>query len=50
MIVRVDTKNWLGNYHSNVIHVNSDKHLENYLNVIRAKNTSKLIGYEILQD
>jgi len=50
MLVRIDTKNWLGNYNSNVVRFNSEDHLNNYLNVIYRKGTSKVIGIHYLQD
>ena len=50
MLVRIDTKNWLGNYNSNVVRFNSEDHLNNYLNVIYSKGTSKVIGIHYLQD
>ena len=51
MLVRIDTKNWLGNYNSHVVRLNSQKHLDNYLRVCYSNEiTSKVIGHEILQD
>ena len=43
-LVRVDTKNWLGNYNSTVVLFNNDRHMSNYLDKIIASHTSKLIG------
>ena len=50
MLVRIDTKNWLGNYNSLVVRFNSEQHLDNYLKVCYANEiTSKVIGIEILE-
>ena len=50
MLVRIDTKNWRGNYNSHVVRFNCEKHLECYLDVCHMDNmTSKVIGYEILE-
>ena len=50
MLVRIDTKNWLGNYNSLVVRFNSEQHLNNYLNVCyRDESRSKVIGTEILE-
>ena len=51
MLVRIDTKNWLGNYNSRVNHFQNQQHLDNYLSkCYRNEMTSKVIGIEILQD
>ena len=31
MLVRIDTKNWRGNYNSRVVRFNSQQHLDNYM-------------------
>jgi hypothetical protein len=55
MIVRIDTKNWLGNYSMHVKHFNSQQHLDNYMAKALANQvgnnviTSKIIGHEILE-
>jgi hypothetical protein len=50
MLVRIDTKNWRGNYNSHVVRFNSERHLSNYLRVCyRDESTSKVIGHEILE-
>ena len=50
MLVRIDTKNWRGNYNSHVVRFNSEQHLSNYLRVCyRDESTSKVIGHEILE-
>ena len=49
MLVRIDTKNWLGNYNSRVVRFSNEHHLNNYLKVCyRDESTSKVIGHEIL--
>ena len=49
MLVRIDTKNWRGNYNSHVVRFNTRQHLDNYLRVCYANEiTSKVIGFEIL--
>ena len=49
MLVRIDTKNWRGNYNSQVVRFNSQLHLDNYLRVCYSNEiTSKVIGHEIL--
>ena len=56
MLVRIDTKNWLGNYNSNVKHFQDQRHLDNYLRKCYSNQVgnnvinSKIIGVEILQD
>lgn len=50
MIVRIDKKNWLGNYTSSVKHFNNEKHLDNYLNKCYSNElTSKVIGIQIIE-
>jgi hypothetical protein len=50
MLVRIDTKNWLGNYGNTVKHFQNQKHLDNYLSKCYSnETTSKVIGIEILQ-
>ena len=51
MLVRIDTKNWLGNYNSNVKRFTDQKHLDNYLRKCYSNDmTSKVIGIHILQE
>ena len=55
MLVRIDKKNWLGNYSSTVKQFQDQQHLDNYLSKCYSNqvgnNTinSKIIGIEILQ-
>ena len=50
MLVRIDTKNWRGNYNSRLVRFNNEQHLSNYLRVCyRDEATSKVIGHEILE-
>ena len=55
MLVRIDKKNWLGNYSSSVKRFNSQQHLDNYIAKALANQagnnviTSKIIGHEVLQ-
>jgi len=50
MLVRIDTKNWRGNYSSTVKHFTSQQHLDNYLGKCYSNEiTSKVIGHEILE-
>jgi hypothetical protein len=50
MLVRIDTKNWRGNYNSRVVRFSHERHLGNYLKVCYANEiTSKVIGIEILE-
>lgn len=50
MLVKIDTKSWLGNYNSSVVRFNSQMHLDNYLRVCyRNEAASKVIGVEILE-
>jgi hypothetical protein len=50
MIVRIDTKNWAGNYNSWLRSFKNEKHLENYLNKVNADHSKfKIIGTEIIE-
>ena len=50
MIVRIDKKNWLGNYSSRVQLFQSETHLDNYLRFMSHHQLeSKIIGHEVLQ-
>lgn len=50
MLVRIDKKNWLGNYSSRVQLFNSESHLNNYLRFMSNHEIeSKIIGHEVLQ-
>ena len=50
MLVRIDTKNWRGNYNSHVVRFSNEQHLNNYLRVCyRDESRSKVIGHEILE-
>ncbi len=50
MLVRIDKKNWLGNYSSRVQLFSGESHLNNYLRFMsRCEYESKIIGHEILQ-
>ena len=50
MLVRIDTKNWLGNYNSTVKLFTNQRHLDNYLSKCYSNEmTSKVIGISILQ-
>jgi hypothetical protein len=55
MLVRIDTKNWRGNYNSRVVRFNSQQHLDNYMTKALANQVgnnvinSKIIGHEILE-
>ncbi len=50
MLVRIDTKNWLGNYNSTVKHFTGQQHLDNYLSKCYSNEmSSKVIGISILQ-
>lgn len=49
MKVRIDTKNWLGNYGSRVKEFENQRHLDNYLaKANKDHSRSKIIGVEIL--
>jgi hypothetical protein len=49
MKVRIDIKNWSGNYRSYVRDFNDDRHLNNYLNKANKDHgTSKIIGVEVI--
>lgn len=51
MLVRLDKKNWLGNYSSRVQLFQSQSHLDNYLRFQMERNVeTKIIGHEILQN
>lgn len=55
MLVRIDKKNWLGNYSSTVKQFQDQRHLSNYMAKALANQAgnnvinSKIIGHEILQ-
>ena len=50
MTVKIDRKNWRGNYTYIVKDFNNKKHLDNYLNkCYRDETTSKVIGITILK-
>lgn len=55
MLVRIDTKNWLGNYSSTVKQFQGQQHLDNYLSKCYSNQVgnnvinSKIIGVEILE-
>jgi hypothetical protein len=50
MLVRLDKKNWLGNYSSRVQLFQSQSHLDNYLRFMsKHELESKIIGHEVLQ-
>ena len=50
MLVRIDKKNWLGNYSSRVQLFQSQAHLDNYLRFMsKHQLEGKIIGHEILQ-
>ena len=48
MKARIDTKNWNGNYKSNIVEFNDENHLSNYVKKINKSSTTKLIGIEII--
>jgi hypothetical protein len=49
MKVRIDTKNWMGNYNSTIKTFNSEGHLSNYIRFMGHHEIySKIIGVEIL--
>ena len=49
MLVRIDKKNWLGNYSSRIQTFNSEQHLSNYLRFMSHHELeSKIIGVEVL--
>jgi hypothetical protein len=51
MLVRIDTKNWLGNYGSTVKEFQNQQHLDNYLSKCYSnESTGKVVGISILQD
>ena len=50
MKVRIDTKNWLGNYSGRIQIFESERHLKNYLRFMSDHEIySKIIGFEILE-
>ena len=50
MLVRIDTKNWLGNYNSTVKQFQNQQHLDNYLSKCYSNESySKIIGISTLQ-
>lgn len=50
MLVRIDTKNWLGNYNSRVVRFNNQDHMDNYMRVCHQdESKSKVIGISILE-
>jgi hypothetical protein len=55
MLVRIDTKNWLGNYNSHVKEFENQQHLDNWYSKCLSNQVgnnvtnSKIIGIEILQ-
>lgn len=51
MKVRIDIKNWSGNYRSYVRDFNDERHLNNYLNKANKDHSmSKIIGVEVIDD
>ena len=51
MRVRIDTKNWMGNYNSRVQTFNGESHLNNYIRFMGHHEIySKIIGVEVLED
>jgi hypothetical protein len=49
MKVRIDTKNWMGNYNSTIKTFNGEGHLNNYLRFMgKHQIESKIIGVEVL--
>ena len=54
MLVRIDTKNWRGNYNSRLVRFNNQQHLDNYMAKALASQVgnnvinSKIIGLEIM--
>ena len=50
MLVRIDTKNWLGNYNSTVKRFTNQQHLDNYLSKCYSnEGYSKIIGITTIQ-
>ena len=50
MLVRIDTKNWRGDYNHRVIRFSNERHMDNYLAICyKDESTSKVIGVEILE-
>jgi hypothetical protein len=51
MRVRIDTKNWMGNYNSTIKTFNGEGHLSNYIRFMGHHEIySKIIGVEVLRD
>ena len=48
MQVRIDTKNWLGNYSTRVLAFRTKSAMTKYVNKIEQSDTSKLIGVHVL--
>lgn len=49
MRVRIDTKNWMGNYNSSIKTFNGQSHLDNYIRFMGSHEIySKIIGVEVL--
>ena len=49
MLVRLDTKNWLGKYNSRVQYFQGERHLSNYLAYMAKREyAAKIIGHEII--
>jgi uncharacterized membrane protein len=50
MLVRINTKNWRGDYNHRVIRFSNERHMDNYLAICyKDESTSKVIGVEILE-
>lgn len=51
MKVRLDVKNWLGNYSSSVREFHNERHLSNYLNKANKDHRFfKIIGVEVIDE
>lgn len=48
MQVRIDTKNWLGNYKSNILAFRTKNAMFKYIKKIEANDNTKLIGVHVL--
>ena len=48
MQVRIDTKNWLGNYSTRVLAFRTKNAMTKYISKIEQSDTSKLIGVHVL--
>ena len=48
MQVRIDTKNWLGNYSTRVLAFRTKNAMTKYISKIEQSDTSKLIGVQVL--